>query len=129
MLGGGQRVTVDASAHVLPAMLLWPGDNRTSTSGVVVFDHWALSLIKAKQGQRSTTAGVALDSIDRTAVAASVGISGYAVDTLGALGATTNPAEPAWNPDHGPSQRARTVAPGGVDRFVRLGFRVAHRRL
>jgi Thiamine pyrophosphate-requiring enzymes [acetolactate synthase, pyruvate dehydrogenase (cytochrome), glyoxylate carboligase, phosphonopyruvate decarboxylase] len=135
----GARVTVDAGAHMLPAMLLWPAmaksdlliSNGLSTMGfalpaaigaallepgrrivaitgdggllmclgelatlarenldvcVVVFDDRALSLIKLKQEQRGATVGVELGSIDWVAMAASMGIRGFAVETLDALG-------------------------------------------
>jgi acetolactate synthase-1/2/3 large subunit len=132
------RVTVDAGAHMLPAMLMWPAmaksdiliSNGLSTMGfalpaaigaallepgrrivaitgdggllmclgelatlarenldvcVVVFDDRALSLIKLKQEQRGATVGVELGTVDWVAMAASMGIRGFAVETLDAL--------------------------------------------
>ncbi len=134
----GARVTVDAGAHMLPAMQLWPAEARAdilisnglSTMGfalpaaigaallepgrrvvaitgdggllmclgelatlarenldvcVVVFDDRALSLIKLKQEQRGATAGVELGAVDWVAMAASLGIRGFAVATFDAL--------------------------------------------
>ena len=136
---GSARATVDAGAHMLPAMQLWPAEARAdilisnglSTMGfalpaaigaallepgrrvvaitgdggllmclgelatlarenldvcVVVFDDRALSLIKLKQEQRGTAAGVALGAVDWVAIASSMGIRGLAVETLEALG-------------------------------------------
>lgn len=132
------RVTVDAGAHMLPAMQLWPVEARAdilisnglSTMGfalpaaigaallepgrrvvaitgdggllmclgelatlarenldvsVVVFDDRALSLIKLKQEQRGVTVGVDLGAVDWVGLAASMGIRGFAVETLDAL--------------------------------------------
>jgi acetolactate synthase I/II/III large subunit len=135
----GARVTVDAGAHMLPAMQLWPAEakadilisNGLSTMGfalpaaigaallergrrviaitgdggllmclgelatlarenldvcVVVFDDRALSLIKLKQEQRGAAVGVGLGAVDWVAMASSMGIRGFAVETLDALG-------------------------------------------
>jgi acetolactate synthase-1/2/3 large subunit len=132
------RVTVDAGAHMLPAMQLWPAEargdllisNGLATMGfalpaaigaallesgrrvvaltgdggllmclgelatlarenldvcVVVFDDRTLSLIKLKQEQRGEAAGVALGPVDWVTMASSLGIRGYAADSMEGL--------------------------------------------
>lgn len=136
--GDGPRVTVDAGAHMLPAMFGWPAHARSdilisnglSTMGyalpaaigaaildpsrpvvaltgdggllmclgelatlarenldirVVVFDDRSLSLIRLKQEQRGTPAGVDLGPVDWAGIASSFGIRAWCAATVSEL--------------------------------------------